>query len=58
MIIMSSLPPFLLLHANCVRSAVKLCVNRLGNMHLREPWRITFEFDEGDAFRIDSERHH
>ena len=27
-------------------------------VHVNGPWCITFEFDEGDAFRVDFEQYH
>ncbi|NJM31055.1 MAG: plasmid maintenance system killer [Rhizobiales bacterium] len=27
-------------------------------VHVNRPWCITFEFDEGDAFRVDFEQYH
>ena len=28
------------------------------SVHVNGPWSITFEFDEGDAYRVDFEQYH
>jgi toxin HigB-1 len=28
------------------------------SVHVNGPWCITFEFDDGDAFRVDFEQYH
>jgi proteic killer suppression protein len=27
-------------------------------IHVKGPWRLTFEFEDGDAFRVDFEQYH
>jgi proteic killer suppression protein len=28
------------------------------SVHVNGPWRVTFEFEEGDAYRVDFEQYH
>ena len=38
--------------------ALKGFVPTRHTVHVNGPWRITFEFDSGDAFRVDFEQYH
>ena len=43
---------------NYSNNIVDTVTNNVDSIHVNGPWSITFEWEKGDAFRVDLEQYH